>query len=90
MQNKCENSIQAILNGATEFNLYLKLSESSVQTVLIREHCQRYHFRHDLMLPENSFQILLNITIRKFIQTAVRIQSKQYLLIFEETNPNST
>ena len=39
-ENSCrENSIQASLNATTEFNLYLKLSESSFQTVFIREHC---------------------------------------------------
>ena len=83
------NSIQAVLNANTEFNLSLKLSDSSVQTVLIRECCQRYHSKHDLMLSENLFQILLNV-IRKFMQSAVRIQSKQHLLLFEEINPNST
>ena len=60
------------LNTITEFNLYLKLPKSSVQTFLIREHRLRYHSRHDLMLSQNSFQILLNV-ITKFIQSAVRI-----------------
>ena len=78
-----DNSIQAVLNATAEFNLYLKLSESSVQTLLIREHCQRYHSKHDLMLSENSFQILLNV-IRKSIQSAVRLQSRQYLLLFKQ------
>ena len=60
------NSIQAVLNATTEFNLSLKLPESLVPTVLIIEHCQRYHSKYDLILSENSLQILLDV-IRKFI-----------------------
>ena len=78
MSNKCYERIQSTIQCYHRIQPILKLSESSVQTVLIREHFQRYHSKYDFMLSENSFQILLNV-IRKFIQSAVRIQSKQHL-----------
>ena len=67
-----ENSIQAVLNATTEFNLYLKLSESSVQIVFIREHCQRYHCKHDLLFSENSFQYYM-ILSENPVQTAFKV-----------------
>ena len=66
-----ENSIQAVLKATTEFNLYLKLSESSVQIVFIREHCQRYHCKHDLF-SENSFQYYM-ILSENPVQTAFKV-----------------
>ena len=57
-----ENSIQAALNATTEINLYLKLFESSFPTVLIRDHCQRYHFKRDFKKFDETWEGSSNLT----------------------------